>query len=256
MKLRFYFLPALILILLFGWLGFVACSYAATASGAIGQTATLTVTAAGTAPFTYQWLKNDVPLSGATAATLVLSPLKLTDAANYKVTVLNSAGSTVSDVASLAVTSVVISGSAADVSKQYVTAHLVGNYDPPVGQWQNGFAIVPLKKIKDPGSHFDDATGIYTVGVGEGGTYEILMKVRAQDQPAPNVSVGVTAGTDNLDVATTWGVSPPANPNYIHWGFDAILIKDFPDGAKIRCNIFVAGPFQIWGFDASIRRLF
>lgn len=229
---------------------------AATASGAVGQTATLTVSAAGTAPFTYQWLKNDVPLSGATAATLVLSPLKMTDAANYKVTVLNSAGSTVSDVASLAVTSAVVSGGAADLSKQFAQAHLTAYYDPPVGQWQNGFAIVPLKKTNDPGNHFDDATGIYTVGVGEGGIYEIQIKLRAQDQPPPNVSVGVTSGVDNADTLTTWGVSPPVNPNYIHWGIDSTTIRSFPDGAKIRCNIFVAAQFQIWGYDTTIRRLY
>jgi hypothetical protein len=58
-----------------------------------GDPLALRVTAAGTAPFTYQWFKNGVAVSGATGATLSLSELKAADAGKYTVRVENVAGS-------------------------------------------------------------------------------------------------------------------------------------------------------------------
>jgi sugar lactone lactonase YvrE len=76
---------------------------------AVGGTATFAVTAAGTAPLTYQWKKDGAPLanggniSGATAATLTLTGLVVGDAGQYTVTVSNAAGS-VEATATLTVT--------------------------------------------------------------------------------------------------------------------------------------------------------
>jgi hypothetical protein len=60
----------------------------------VGYTATLTVVASGTAPFTYQWYKNDfsTPVGNGTA-TLTISPVTSGDAGDYYVVVGNSAGS-------------------------------------------------------------------------------------------------------------------------------------------------------------------
>lgn len=54
------------------------------------QNATFQVLAAGAQPLLYQWLRNGAPVSGATAATLVVKNVKLTDAATYTVVVSNS----------------------------------------------------------------------------------------------------------------------------------------------------------------------
>ena len=69
-----------------------------------GTTATFTVAATGTAPVSYQWRKDDTAISGATNDTLTLSSVQSTDAGNYTVVVTNSAGSTTSNAAMLAVT--------------------------------------------------------------------------------------------------------------------------------------------------------
>lgn len=221
-------------------------------------TATITVTAAGTAPFTFQWNKDGAPIPGATANPLVLTPLSAANAGVYTVQVSNSAGTTLSTPATLDIATITTSGGTApaDLSKQYAEAGLTGNYDPPVGQWQNGFAVVPIKRTRDPGNHFSDTTGIYTVGTGEAGVYEIRMTLRAVDQPPANVSVGLTAGTNNLDDKTGWGVTPPPSQNYIHWGLEHVNIRTLPDGAQIRCNVFVAAAITIQGFDVVIRRLY
>jgi uncharacterized repeat protein (TIGR02543 family) len=68
-----------------------------------GTSATFSVTAAGTAPFSYQWRKNGADLVGATAATLTLNNLQPADAGDYTVVVSNEAGTVTSDAATLTV---------------------------------------------------------------------------------------------------------------------------------------------------------
>ncbi|MBM3871376.1 MAG: hypothetical protein FJ392_10490 [Verrucomicrobia bacterium] len=69
------------------------------ASVASGGTLVLTVPAAavtGTGPFSYQWFRNGVLLSGATGATLSLPGFTAANAGNYTVQVANSGGSVTS----------------------------------------------------------------------------------------------------------------------------------------------------------------
>lgn len=61
------------------------------------------VLAAGERPFAYQWLKNGVPLSGATAASHALAAVTTNDAASYAVVVTNGFGATTSAPARLTV---------------------------------------------------------------------------------------------------------------------------------------------------------
>lgn len=64
-------------------------------------TVTLTVSATGTAPLSYQWRQDGVPLAGADQSTLVLSSLQTSDAGNYDVIVTNGCGSLASSVATI-----------------------------------------------------------------------------------------------------------------------------------------------------------
>ncbi|MDQ3282662.1 MAG: hypothetical protein M3Q69_14770, partial [Acidobacteriota bacterium] len=64
----------------------------------LGDGATLTVTAAGTAPFTYQWYEGDAPvntkpIAGATSASLVLPAFTKSGTVKYWVRVTNACGS-------------------------------------------------------------------------------------------------------------------------------------------------------------------
>src|SRR5208283_2982378 len=58
-----------------------------------GQTATLSVTAAGTAPFAFQWWKDRAMLPWGTGASLTLTNLQAADAGDYSVVVSNRYGS-------------------------------------------------------------------------------------------------------------------------------------------------------------------
>lgn len=75
----------------------------ASQSGVEGQAATLTVTASGPGPFTYQWRKDGGNLTGANAASLALTNLQLADAGSYDVVVTNYVGSVTSAAAMLAI---------------------------------------------------------------------------------------------------------------------------------------------------------
>ncbi len=87
----------------------------AAASILYGNNATFTVTASGTAPFTYQWRKagvnlangtalNAATISGATSATLTLTSITSADAGSYDVVITNSVNPTTSAAATLTVT--------------------------------------------------------------------------------------------------------------------------------------------------------
>ncbi len=68
-----------------------------------GYPASFTVAASGTVPLSYQWLKNNVAISGATSATYSIATVATTDAGSYTVTITNAAGSITSSAATLTV---------------------------------------------------------------------------------------------------------------------------------------------------------
>jgi sugar lactone lactonase YvrE len=68
-----------------------------------GYPASFTVAASGTVPLSYQWLKNNVAISGATSATYSIATVAATDAASYTVIITNAAGSLISSAATLTV---------------------------------------------------------------------------------------------------------------------------------------------------------
>jgi hypothetical protein len=70
----------------------------------IGQTATFSVTATGTAPFSYQWQKNSVNIGGATASSYTTPATASGDTGTkFGVIVSNTAGSVTSAIATLTV---------------------------------------------------------------------------------------------------------------------------------------------------------
>jgi alpha-tubulin suppressor-like RCC1 family protein len=68
-----------------------------------GNTATFSVVATGSAPLTYQWSKDGVAISGATAATYSIAATTAANAGSYTVLITNSVGSVTSAPATLTV---------------------------------------------------------------------------------------------------------------------------------------------------------
>jgi len=67
----------------------------------VGSTATLAVGVDGTGPFTFQWRRDGVNVTGATSAVLTFNSVALPNAGNFSVVVTNSAGSVTSSNAVL-----------------------------------------------------------------------------------------------------------------------------------------------------------
>ena len=71
----------------------------------VGASVTLRVEVTGTPPLSYQWIKDDAPMPGATGSSLVFDVAQPAFAGAYKVAVSNSAGTITSAVATLGVLS-------------------------------------------------------------------------------------------------------------------------------------------------------
>ena len=71
----------------------------------VGTSVTLSVTATGASPLTYQWFKGEQSIPTGTAANLTFASVSATDAGTYKVVVSNGAGSVTSANATLTVSS-------------------------------------------------------------------------------------------------------------------------------------------------------
>ena len=116
----------------------------------VGQTATFSVSATGTAPFTFQWLKNGAAIAGANSAAYTTpATTSADDNTNFAVTVTNSVGSTTSSAVNLSVdTPAAVSITAQPVSQtayvgQSIQLSVVASGSPTLTyQWQlNGAAI-------------------------------------------------------------------------------------------------------------------
>jgi Immunoglobulin I-set domain len=117
----------------------------------IGQTATFSVVANGTAPLSYQWQKNGVAMSGATSASYTTPAATSGDNSSmFAVVVSNSAGSVTSSAATLTVNpSVVAPTITTQPANETVTAGQTATFtvaangtEPLSYQWQkNGVAI-------------------------------------------------------------------------------------------------------------------
>lgn len=81
----------------------VAEGFSASATAQVGQSVEIVVTSQGTPPLVIAWLKNGVPIAGATSATLSISQVAKSDEGEYSATVANAAGSTLSDSARLTI---------------------------------------------------------------------------------------------------------------------------------------------------------
>jgi hypothetical protein len=76
----------------------------------LGQTATFSAVAAGTAPLTYQWQKNNANISGATSASYTTPATVSGDnGATFRVIVTNTVSSATSNSATLTVNPIVVS---------------------------------------------------------------------------------------------------------------------------------------------------
>ena len=175
------------------------------ASVVAGSQVSFTVTASGTAPLSYQWLKNGAALanggnvSGATTATLSLTSVSATDAANYSLTVTNSVGSITSSPASLIVSTPPI------IVTQPVSLSLVAGSTAQFTVTAGGSAPLAYHWLKN-------GALLATGGHVSGSATTTLSLATISSADAANYSVIVTnsSGSITSAIATLTVLLPPA----------------------------------------------
>jgi glucose/arabinose dehydrogenase len=142
-----------------------------------GNQATFSVTATGTPPLSYQWRKNSVNITGATSSTYTIPSVTTADGGNYSVTVSNSAGTVISNNATLTVTT----------ANQLPTATI--NTPAPGATYAAGDVI------NFSGSGTDPEDG--TLGASAFEWY-VMFHHDAHTHPGPTAADGVTSGSFSI----------------------------------------------------------
>jgi hypothetical protein len=177
----------------------------------VGQSATFTVAAAGTATLTYQWSKNGSAISGATSASYTTPATTASDnGALFMATVSNSAGSIITNTATLTVTvppSITTQPASQTVNAgQTATFTVAASGTPTLSyQWlKNGAAIsgATSTSYTTPATAGSDNGALFTVTVTNGSgnvtsnaaTLTVNVPPSISTQPAnQTVNVGQTA---------------------------------------------------------------
>ncbi len=166
-----------------------------------GLATTLSVTAAGTLPLSYQWRQNNTNIAGATAGTLVISPLTYGNAGSYSVLVTNA----VSNIVSISVPLVVLSPPTNPPSIPDLVLHLTfetnltdvtGRGNDGTGQFWSGTTTNPVA----PSVNMSDNPSFYYVPDGALG--------RALHYSTEAVNLGGTTSIGTNDYYVSLGVRP------------------------------------------------
>ena len=174
----------------------------ASATVMVGANVAFSVTASGTAPLTYQWLKNGGNISGATAATLTLANVSAADAASYSVVVTNSAGKVTSGNAVLAVLMpmTIITQPASQVAASGISATFsvvaAGSGTLNYQWFKGGLALADGGNIS--GSTTSNLT-LTALTTSDAAVYSVVVTNLAGSVTSSNATLTVTTPSGNFD---------------------------------------------------------
>ncbi len=183
-----------------------------------GQTATFTVAATGDAPLSYQWKKDGIDITGATASTLTITDADESDAGSYTCYVSNAAGNVTSNAATLTVNPVPVAPAiTGQPNNQIVTAGQTATFTvtatgtaPLSHQWKKDGTDIPgatASTLTITDADESDA-GSYTCYVSNAaGNITSNTATLTVNQPGALV---LTAAPGNQQVTLTWNDIPEA----------------------------------------------
>jgi hypothetical protein len=167
-----------------------------------GQAATFSVSASGTAPISYQWRKNTVNISGATANSYTTPATSAADnGAKFDVVVSNSAGSMTSSQATLTVNSTPVAPTiTTQPANQTVTAGQTATFSvvaagtaPLTYQWQKNGSVIS-------GATAASYTTPVTTTADSGELFRVVVSNSAGNVTSNSASLTVNPGTSNSSV--------------------------------------------------------
>jgi alpha-tubulin suppressor-like RCC1 family protein len=182
-------------------------------SAPAGLLTTFSVAAAGTSPLSYQWLRNGVPIPGATGMSHGIPQVSSNSIGEYRVVVTNSFGSTTSAVALLTVGPVAAWGR--DTSNECLPPPGLSNVCAVAGQ--SGSSLI----LRHDGYYQSWGSANFTVngsvvGIAADNSYTLLRNDGTMENPTTNI-VKVAAGWNHRlglsreGVVVAFGSGPGTN---------------------------------------------
>jgi hypothetical protein len=198
-----------------------------------GQTASFSVTAAGTSPLGYQWRKNGTVISGATAATYTTTATTAADnGTQFTVVVSNSAGSVTSNAATLTVSAATYLLSASPTSLSFGNVNTGSSSTLAVALTNSGNSSVTISSVSTSGAGFT-ASGVAAAAImspGQSATLNVNFAPLAAGSVTGNATVASNATNSPLVISLTGtGVQQTASfPYWVMSGLDRVGQTDAP----------------------------
>ena len=185
-----------------------------------GSSPTLSVTATGTAPITYQWYNDNGLIASATNTTYSITSVDTSDAGNYYCVATNTCTSASSNAIAINVNeapSIVNNPQASTVCENYSTVFSVtaGGTNPMTYQWYNSSGIItgatgssyiiPQVVSADAGNYYVKATNICGVATSQNASLTVNNNVSITSQSS---SSSVCSGASPSLSVTANGTAP------------------------------------------------
>ena len=186
-----------------------------------GQTATFMVAATSTATLTYQWKKNGIAISGATATSYTTPATTISDnGAQFTVTVTNVAGNITSNAATLTVNAATFLLNASTTSLNFANVNLGSNSILSVTFTNAGNSNVTVSGVSISGAGYA-ASGVSTgqiVTPGQVATLNVTFTPAAAGSLPGTVTVTSNATNSPATVSLSGtGVQPVAHSVTLSW---------------------------------------
>jgi hypothetical protein len=199
-------------------------SQPASQSVSAGHTAAFSVTATGTAPLAYQWIKNGAAISGATTAAYTTAATTSADSgAKFTVTVSNSAGTATSQAAVLTVTATPVGAVAPKITIQPASESVSVGQFATFSVTATGTAPLAYQWIKNGAAISGATTAAYTTAA----------TTSADSGAKFTVTVSNSAGTATSQAAVLTVTTDGASADVITYKYDAMRSGQNPAELKL-----------------------
>lgn len=226
----------------------------------VGATFTLSVSALGSQPLSYQWYFNDEPITDATNATLQVGPATVADSGIYFVVVNNAAGFAASDFATISVGTLsremfddfdpgIDFSQWSQISSNVLATNYGGSVSAPNSLWfgsdtvreavsrpldttAGGLITFSLRLADGGGNPWEQADFLPQEGVvleysvtGGSNWTEIAAMDTQQYYSWTLTAVPIPPGAQSLSTLLRWRQRSHSGPGFDHWALDNVRVR-------------------------------